>query len=389
MPSRSDAAPARFLDLHVVQAVPFANLNRDDNNSVKTVRYGDTDRTRVSSQSWKRAIREYFQDSFGERALRTRRIGARVTRLLQEEHGWPEDLAQRAGQHVAAGSSIKFERAKDTPAVTTNAMVYVPESAVAELAALAVEHRDALAAGKDIKKSADKSVLPKDRIDAVLRGRNGVINLFGRMLAEVDDAGVDGAVQVAHALTTHPTDVELDYFSAVDDVTSAWGDTTGSAHMGTAEFSAGVFYRYATVDLADLARNLGGDLTAARELAEGFADAFLLSLPRAKKTATAPHTIPDLVHIAVRSDRPLSYAAAFEQPVRSHTDGGYAAPSRTALARYALAANRLLGGRGSLFTGWAGLEDRDLDGLGERTDSFPALITAALDTAYARPKVDA
>ncbi|MFE4360202.1 type I-E CRISPR-associated protein Cas7/Cse4/CasC [Kitasatospora sp. NPDC001119] len=389
MPSRSDAASARFLDLHVVQAVPFANLNRDDNNSVKTVRYGDTDRTRVSSQSWKRAVREYFQDGFGERALRTRRIGARVTRLLQEEHGWPEDLAQRAGQHTAAGSSIKFETSKDTPVVTTNAMVYVPESAVAELAALAVEHRDALAAAKDIKKSSDKSVLPKDRIDTILRTRNGVINLFGRMLAEVDDAGVDGAVQVAHAMTTHGVDVELDYFSAVDDVTSAWGDTTGSAHMGTAEFSAGVFYRYATVDLADLARNLGGDLTAARELAGGFAEAFLLSLPRAKKTATAPHTIPDLAHVAVRADRPLSYAAAFEQPVRSHTDGGYALPSRAALARYATAADRLLGGRGRVFAGWASLEDKDLTGLGEHVESFPALIDAALDAVYARETVDA
>ncbi|MFD9592081.1 type I-E CRISPR-associated protein Cas7/Cse4/CasC [Kitasatospora sp. NPDC059973] len=388
MPSRTDATPARFLDLHVVQAVPFANLNRDDNNSVKTVRYGDTDRTRVSSQSWKRAVREYFQHGFGEQALRTRRIGARVTRLL-EERGWPTELAQRAGQHVAAGSSIKFETAKDSPVVTTNAMVYVPETAVAELADLADEHRDALTAAKDIKKSTDKSVLPKDRIDAVLRSRNGVINLFGRMLAEVDDAGVDGAVQVAHALTTHGTDVELDYFSAVDDVTSAWGDTTGSAHMGHAEFSAGVFYRYATVDLDDLARNLGDDQASARELAAGFAEAFLLSLPRAKKTATAPHTIPDLVHIAVRSDRPLSYAAAFEQPVRSHTDGGYSAPSRTALARYALAANRLLGGRGSLYSGWASLEDKDLEGLGERAESFPALIDAALDAAHARPKVDA
>ncbi|MFF0415561.1 type I-E CRISPR-associated protein Cas7/Cse4/CasC [Kitasatospora sp. NPDC004745] len=377
-----DRTTARFLDIHVVQSVPFANLNRDDNNSVKTVRYGDTERTRVSSQSWKRAVREYFQDSFGERALRTRRIGARVTRLLEEQHGWPAELAQRAGQHVAAGSSIKFETAKDSPVITTNAMVYVPETAVAELAALAEEHRAELESAKDIKKAGDKSVLPRDAVDAVLRGRNGVINLFGRMLAEVDDAGVDGAVQVAHALTTHGTDIELDYFSAVDDVTSAWGDTTGSAHMGHAEFSAGVFYRYATVDLADLEANLGGDREAARELAAGFAEAFILSLPRAKKTATAPHTIPDLVHIAVRSDRPLSYAAAFEQPVASHENGGYGPASRAALARYAVAANRLLGRRGTLAAAWASLEDKDLEGLGTRVDSFPQLIDTAIAEAF-------
>ncbi|MFJ8477673.1 type I-E CRISPR-associated protein Cas7/Cse4/CasC [Kitasatospora sp. NPDC094011] len=381
MPAPDRTTP-RFLDIHVVQSVPFANLNRDDTNSIKTVRYGDTERTRVSSQSWKRAVREYFQNSLGEQALRTRRIGARVTRLLEEVHGWPAHLAQRAGQHVAAGSSIKFETVKDSPVITTNAMVYVPETAVADLAALAEQHRDDLEGAKDIKKTSDRSVLPKDAIDAILRSRNGVINLFGRMLAEVDDAGVDGAVQVAHALTTHGTDVELDYFSAVDDVTSAWGDSTGSAHMGHTEFSAGVFYRYATIDLADLEDNLGGDRDSARQLAAGFAEAFILSLPRAKKTATAPHTIPDLVHIAVRSDRPVSYAAAFEQPVASHHNGGYSAASRTALARYATEVDKLLGGRGTVITAWASLEDKDLNGLGTRVDSFPQLIDTAIDAAF-------
>ncbi len=379
----TSAAAARFIDIHVVQSVPFANLNRDDNNSVKTVRYGDTDRTRVSSQSWKRAVRQYFQQNTGEQALRTRRVGARLAHLLENERGWPTDLARRAGQHAAAGSSIKFEVGKNEPVVLTNAMVYVPETAVAELADLADEFRTELEAAKDIKKSTDKSVLPQDRIDAILRSRNGVINLFGRMLAEVDDAGVDGAVQVAHALTTHGTDVELDYFSAVDDVTSTWGDTTGSAHMGHTEYSAGVFYRYATLDLADLLSNLGGDRAAAKELAQAFIEAFILSLPQAKKTATAPHTIPDLVHLSVRSNRPLSYAAAFEKPVRSHDGGGYAAASRTALDTYATAANKLLGGRGIVAAGWASLEEKDLTGLGARTESFPELIDLAVNAAIA------
>ncbi|MGC0316968.1 type I-E CRISPR-associated protein Cas7/Cse4/CasC [Kitasatospora acidiphila] len=372
---------ARFIDIHIVQSVPFANLNRDDNNSVKTVRYGNTDRTRVSSQSWKRAVRKYFETAIDSKALRTRRVGARVARMLKEERGWPADLAHRAGQHAAAGSSIKFEVGKENGIVLTNAMIYVPETAVAELADLAEEFRGALEGAKDIKKTADKSVLPKDRIDAILRSRNGVINLFGRMLAEVDDAGVDGAVQVAHAMTTHGTDVELDYFSAVDDVTSTWGDATGSAHMGHAEFSAGVFYRYATLDLADLLANLKDGQEAARELSQAFIEAFILSLPQAKKTATAPHTIPDLVHISVRADRPLSYAAAFECPVSPAVEGGYAASSRTALATYAGAANKLLGTGGIVSSGWASLHDKDLTGLGIRLDSFPELIDRALDGA--------
>ncbi|WP_329453208.1 type I-E CRISPR-associated protein Cas7/Cse4/CasC (plasmid) [Streptomyces sp. NBC_01724] len=380
---------ARFIDIHVLQSVPFANLNRDDTNSVKTVQYGNALRTRVSSQSWKRAVRAVFEDRIGEAALRTRRIGERVTRTLTEDRGWPEGLAQRAGGHVAAASSIKFELAKDPAGkqevvanrVLTNAMVYVPAVAVAELADLAEEHREKLEAAKDIKKSSDKSVLPKDRVETVLRSRNGVINLFGRMLAEVDNAGVDGAVQVAHALTTHETDVELDYFAAVDDITAAWGDVSGSGHMGHAEFSSGTFYRYATIDLRDLAANIGGDHSAVRELTDAFLSAFILSLPQAKKNSTAPHTIPDLVHLSVRTDRPVSYAAAFESPVPAAREGGYAGPSREALAEYAQAANTLLGTGRILASGWAGLEAKGLDGLGERHDSFDSLVTMALDSA--------
>ncbi|XXZ47444.1 type I-E CRISPR-associated protein Cas7/Cse4/CasC (plasmid) [Streptomyces cavourensis] len=380
---------ARFIDIHVIQSVPFANLNRDDTNSVKTVQYGNVLRTRVSSQSWKRAIRSVFEDRIGQAALRTRRIGERVTHLLHETRGWPQDLAERAGAHTAAASSIKFELAKDpkdpkqaaTNKVLTNAMVYVPETAVAELADLAEKFREALQSAKDIKKPADKSVLPADRVEDILRSRNGVINLFGRMLAEVDNAGVDGAVQVAHALTTHETDVELDYFSAVDDITANWDDQSGSGHMGHAEFSAGTFYRYATIDLRDLANNTRSRPEELRDLTEAFLSAFILSLPQAKKNATAPHTIPDLAHISVRTDRPLSYAAAFESPVTAAGQGGYAAPSRATLSGYAEEANRLLGTSGILEAGWAGVDAKGLEGLGTRHTSFDTLIDTALTSA--------
>ncbi|MFI2764824.1 type I-E CRISPR-associated protein Cas7/Cse4/CasC [Streptomyces echinatus] len=377
---------ARFICAHVLQTVPFANLNRDDTNSVKTVQYGGVLRTRVSSQCWKRAARTDFQNRIGQAALRTRRIGERVSRLLVER-GWPENLAARAGAHLAVASGIKFElEEKDKQVqvnkVIGNALVYVPQTAVAEFADRAEAHRAELEKAKDIKKSSDKSVLSKDEITAILRTRNGVINLFGRMLAEVDDAGVDGAVQVAHAMTTHATDIEIDYFSAVDDVTAEWKDSTGSGHMGHAEFSAGTFYRYATIDLEELTENLSGDTAAARELTEAFLHSFIRSLPQAKKNSTAPHTAPDLIHLTVRADRPLSLAAAFEKPVTMAADGGYAAASRDTLAQYADAVTAFMGDDGILHAGWSGLDAKDLNGLGHRHTTLNGLITTALETAF-------
>ncbi|MEW2164664.1 type I-E CRISPR-associated protein Cas7/Cse4/CasC [Streptomyces sp. NPDC007084] len=382
------SSTARFIDVHVLHPVPFANLNRDDANAVKTVQYGGTLRTRVSSQCWKRAAREDFQTRIGQAALRTRRIGERVAREL-EQRGWPSGLALRAGGHLAAGSSIKFELAKDKDnqkqivpnEVLTNAMVYVPETAVGELADLADEFRADIEAAKDIKKPSDKSVLPKGRIEAILRSRNGVINLFGRMLAEVDEAGVDGAVQVAHALTTHTTDVEVDYFSAVDDITAAWKDSAGSGHMGHAEYSAGTFYRFATVDLRDLAGNIGTEAEALRELTGAFLYAFIESVPHAKKNSTAPHTLPSLVHVSVRADRPVSYAGAFERPVRATEASGYAEPSAEQLSAYAQAANTMLGDGRILTSGFLSFGSKDLSGLGIRYGSLAELLEAGLAAA--------
>ncbi|MGW3990409.1 type I-E CRISPR-associated protein Cas7/Cse4/CasC [Streptomyces sp. NPDC004830] len=382
----------RFIDIHVVQPVPYANLNRDDTNSVKSMLYGDALRTRISSQSWKRATRKHFQDTLGQNALRTRRIGERVAEVLRER-GWDKALAERAGAHVAAGSSIKWEVAKGkdkqpiTNKVLTNALIYLPEDVVEDLADIAEANKDALTTdftGKG--KNKPESAL-KGKIDKILVKRNGVINLFGRMLTEVDQANVDGAVQVAHAFTTHTTEVELDYFAAVDDVTEANDDETGSGHMGTAEFSTGTFYRFATVDLNELVKNLSDDsdiaLDAARELAGQFLLSFIESLPQAKKNSTAPHTIPHLVHVAVRSDRPLSFAAAFEEPVRSAGHGGFVARSVESIDAYAKAANTLLGPDRVLHAAHASLQFDKLEHLGERHSSFKALVTATVDFALA------
>lgn len=63
-----------FLDIHAIQTVPPSNINRDDTGSPKTAQYGGVRRARVSSQSWKSAMRKYFksklQENTGYRTLR-------------------------------------------------------------------------------------------------------------------------------------------------------------------------------------------------------------------------------------------------------------------------------------------------------------------------------
>jgi CRISPR system Cascade subunit CasC len=363
-----------YIDIHALQTVPYANLNRDDLGSPKTLMYGGGERTRVSSQSWKRAVRHEIEQRLGQPAVRTRRIVQAVAAQLTAR-GWDEDLALAGGRQVvltAGKDGIKVEDDKATTSVT----FYLPAAGIGELAAIVAEHRDAVAAEAGKKKPA--AVLPKDRVETVLRSRNATIQLMGRMLAELPGAEVDGAVQFAHAFTTHATVVETDFFTAVDDIDKP-GDA-GSAHMNSGQFSAGTFYRYANAGLATLLANLDGDTATAQELTAEFLRAFASTIPSGKQNATAAMTIPDLVYIAVRADRPVSLAPAFEDPVRSQI--GYAQPSRDALSDYAARLHDYWGTESIVWHGHAAISDKPAPGLGDRAASLSALMASAVSAAF-------
>lgn len=368
-----------FVDFSAIQSVPAANLNRDDLGSPKTVIYGGASRIRVSSQSWKRVIRHGVEQDLGETAARTRLVPIKVKQALVGE-GWPAELAEFAGAQVAASAGKK--PLKTEKAGHTSVLLFLPESGIEELTAVCGEHREALEKG--LGKKDPGALLPTARIEEILKRRTASISLLGRMLAELPGANVDGAAQVAHAFTTHASEPQRDYFTAVDD----WLDAadTGSGHLDTAEFSAGVFYRFATINVTDLLTNLDGDHKASRTVLASFADQFLMSLPQAKKNSTAPHTLPDLAYLAVRTQRPISLAAAFETPVPADRVGGFSRPSRQALATYAQAINRLTGNRNRPFHGHAGISTEALDGIGDAHDSFPDLIDAAVDAALPESK---
>jgi CRISPR system Cascade subunit CasC len=364
-----------YIDVHALQTVPYANLNRDDLGSPKTLIYGGAERTRVSSQSWKRAVRHEMERRLGDPAIRTRRLVEAVSARLVAQ-GWDENLAVAGARQVmlSAGKDkegIKFEDGKDITSVT----FYLPVAGIEELSAIVAEHHDAIAT--EAAKKKPSAVLPKDRVEAVLRSRNATIQLMGRMLAELPGAEVDGAVQFAHAFTTHATVVETDFFTAVDDIEKL-GDA-GSAHMNAGQFSAGTFYRYANIGLATLLSNLGDDAETAHELVSEFLRAFVTTVPSGKQNATAAMTIPDLVYVAVRADRPISLAPAFEDPVRSQL--GYAQPSRDALSDYAARLHDYWGTDGVIWHGYAALSDKPATGLGDRLPSLTTLLAQAAHTA--------
>ncbi|MFF3403550.1 type I-E CRISPR-associated protein Cas7/Cse4/CasC [Streptomyces sp. NPDC002659] len=390
-------APARYIDFHALQPVPASLLNRGEDNEPKTLQLGNAVRGMVSSQAWKRPIRLALEEELDEHAARTRMLPLRVTDALRQA-GWPEELATFAGAQVVRSASTEGLKTEEEQNGITSAMLYLPRDVVEEMAELCQEHRPQLeeaaakaaaeAAAAKPKSSGRKrdtkpaAALPTGKVASLIRRRTATINLFGRMLAELPGAHVDGAVQVAHAFTVHQSDPQPDFFTAVED----WSSPTdaGSAHLQTAFFTTGILYRYATVNLTELTNNLHGDEAQARHLLALFAEAFIMTLPQAKKTSTAPHTVPHLVHYAVRDRRPVSYAAAFEQPVKAAREGGYTHSAVQAMSEHAAGLNRLLGARRRIAHGYATLQGQAVEHLGTLHDSFADLIDT-LTAAAASP----
>ena len=88
-----------YVDIHVLQTVPPSCVNRDDTGSPKTAVYGGTVRARVSSQAWKKAMRDMFKDIFPieDLGVRTKYIVKMVADEIRRQGNMenPEAVAEQ------------------------------------------------------------------------------------------------------------------------------------------------------------------------------------------------------------------------------------------------------------------------------------------------------
>jgi CRISPR system Cascade subunit CasC len=104
--------------------------------------------------------------------------------------------------------------------------------------------------------------------------------------------------------------------------------------IGTVEFTAPCFYRYANIDLDQLTRNLHNDRELALKTVEAFLRASVEAIPTGKQNSMAAHNPPDLVLAVVRQRGLWSLANAFVDPIRPSRDAGPVQRSTEALDRY-------------------------------------------------------
>ncbi|MEU9609808.1 type I-E CRISPR-associated protein Cas7/Cse4/CasC [Streptomyces sp. NPDC048057] len=371
--------PRLFVDVHVLQTVPPANLNRDDQGNPKEAYFGGVRRSRVSSQAWKRATRMHFTERMAadDLATRTRRFSGDLAARLRRRTGLPEKSADRLANALVTALGI-------TPGKKQGDTAYLffyghrQLDAVAALVADRAAELDALS-DKELRKQIEE-------LDVQRHFRSGQpldIALFGRMVADIPALRVDAATQVAHALSTHAVELEFDYFTAVDDRVQKENES-GAGMIGTIGFNSATLYRYATVGLHQLRHNLRDDATGAdhdeaavRGVTE-FVTSFARSVPSGYKNSFAHRTLPSLVAVVVRGDQPVNLVSAFEEPIAAAS--GIAARSAQRLAREHATSVRTWGDAPS----WAGAchsfepesaAGAELAGVFGPSESFPGLLT--------------
>jgi CRISPR system Cascade subunit CasC len=301
-----------YVDLHVLQTVPPSCINRDDTGSPKTAVYGGVTRARVSSQSWKKAVRDLFKDelfSESDLGVRTKRIVKMIAAEIEAQGGTD---SEKLAIKVLADAGLKLKEDKNKEA-ETGALFFLSSAQGKALAALAIR------GGAD-KKEAKAALTQQPGID---------IALFGRMVADDPSLNTDASAQVAHSISTHKVSNEFDYFTAVDDMSPE--DNAGAGMIGTVEYNSSTLYRYATVAVHELAGALGEDTVRA---VTGFTDAFIRSMPTGKQNTFANRTLPYAVVATVRTDQPINLVGAFEKPIGAGS-GGYEEGSAAAFVAHA------------------------------------------------------
>ncbi len=316
-----------FVNFHVLISHSPSCLNRDDQNMQKRAVFGGVERIRISSQSLKRAMRtsSYYAKEFGLPSIRSNKLEklvAKFTDALKNEYS--VDLVKKAVEWISGKSGFEAGGEADS----------VAPWAIAEVAMFCDRIKEAETAGIDqdkLKKQIEKDASPfrknfEQAIDIALSGRMATFGLMNAI-------PVDGSLAVAHAITTHAAQADTDWFTAVDDLVQESGEV-GAGHLDTQEFSSGVFYRYASLNIAQLQKNLGGaDRKRALEIAKHVFHMLCTVVPSAKQQSFAAHNLADFA-IVTLDDQPISLANAFEQPVEKEKNGGYLKPSVSALANY-------------------------------------------------------
>jgi len=313
------------IEVHLIQNFAPSNLNRDDTGQPKSATFGGFRRARISSQCSKRSTRQVWRES-GSAS-----VGQR-TKLLKTELA--PRLAANGRTDAQIGTALNMFLAQFYSKMDgdkTAVLLFVSNEEI-NAGVTAIENNwTAFSTGTTVDNSVAMDI--KEHIKKAATSAD--IALFGRMLAEQPGRNTDGSCQVAHPISTHKVDMEMDFYTAVDDLNPA--EETGAGMMGVVGFNSACFYRYALVDRDQLARNLArkterkngtwsdelttDDHAEADKVIKAFFEAMIYAIPTGKQNSFAAQNLPAFgLFVRRKGGVPISLANAFAKPVRPTRD---------------------------------------------------------------------
>ena len=353
-----------FIQIHTLTSHPASLLNRGEEGFAKTMPFGGTTRTRISSQclkyNWRTydgpgSIRDIDETTMSVRSRETfYRLVAKPfiadEHLTEDDHHPAEDEYDppsatyhpevvypvvRKLQINVTDSNDDFDMENSIEAGRNGNSEYLeleqvvvfgpPEiafmrSVVAEQLA---EIADRIGEKGDDLANAIEAVLPDSyETDEIAEGVDAVAPagldaaMFGRMVTdEGSKSQVDAAIHVKHALTVHPHQGESDYFIAADKF-----QKSGGGHLNSKSLTSGLYYTNVVVDYDGLVRNLGGRDDIADELVKRLLKIIATVTPGAKKSSTAPYSHAEFVMVECGEKQPRTLANAFRKPVNADDD---------------------------------------------------------------------
>lgn len=369
-----------FIEIHVIQSFAVSALNRDEGNVPKWCTFGGVRRARVSSQSWKYAMRHnpLFKETTGQEiSARTKFLERKIKENIGDGQK-PEEVdivvpsfitkysggtkTDKNGQLITKVLLfLSVDEMKEiSDALQAKWQILYTETSAEKAAQDAKEAEKKNKRGKKSTKTAplegestntllveeptesEASIEPdKTEMNQLVKqfqkqfGRRvsaADIALFGRMLAEGNEAKkIEAACQVAHPISTHYAELQDDFYTAMDDLQTA-DDVGGGAMIGNLDFTTPCLYRYGRLDWQELKSNLEPRQDLVRPTAEAFLQTFIRAVPSARQNSMASPTPPSFVMVVVRSrGEAWSLANAFEMPIEQKNGSGIVAPSIKAL----------------------------------------------------------
>lgn len=332
---------ARFMEFHLLKSYANCNLNRDEDGSPKMAFYDGVQRSRISSQCLKRNIRLDLRKLLKEKeypydilATRTRYIDKLVEEEWVELYGSISSKDSKAIKMAlkSLGKSEKKEKEKkikNVDATSDNTNEVEKESTKPILDTIQLYSKEDVKVITELihqsLETGEKLNL-EEKLKDVKRGVSLDIVLFGRMAATSSFSTVDGAMQVAHAMSTNRMLLENDYFTAVDDLGNS---NSGSAHLNDVEFNSACYYEYFNLDLEEV-RNYIYNLKSIDEadkdkiffdVITSLIEVICTSHPSGKQNSFAsfPATAFYMVEFS-ETKRCMTYSDAFALPVKASDD---------------------------------------------------------------------